>query len=108
MANSTRPVLSVRDLAVSYRTNGGWLNAVHNFHLEVSAGQIYGLVGESGSGKTTAARGILNYVPPNARVEPGSRVELLGETLTGRSRQQMQKVWGARLGLVPQSAGEAL
>ena len=107
MAAST-PVLRVHDLGISYRVGDGWLNAVADFQVEIGAGQIYGLVGESGSGKTTAARGILNYLPPNGRIEPGSQVLLLDEALTGKSRQQMQRIWGGRLGFVPQNPGEAL
>lgn len=109
MAASRRaPVLTVRDLGVSYESGGRWVNAVHDFQIEVCPGEIYGLVGESGSGKTTAARGILNYLPPNGRIEPGSEVLLGDESLCGRSRPFMQKVWGRQIGFVPQNPGQAL
>ncbi|NLH06720.1 MAG: ABC transporter ATP-binding protein [Chloroflexi bacterium] len=107
-ADGRTPVLTVRNLGVSYRTNGGWVSAVRDFQIEICPGQIYGLVGESGSGKTTAARGILNYLPPNGRIEPGSEVRLLDESLCGQPRHVMQKIWGRLMGFVPQHPGQAL
>ena len=102
------PVLRVENLSISYRVEGRWLRAVQDVQLTVEAGQIVGLVGESGCGKSTVAAGILRYLPPNGRIEPGSRIALAGEDLAGRSRRAMERVWGARMSLVPQDAGAAL
>lgn len=102
------PVLRVENLSISYRVEGRWLRAVQDVQLTVEAGQIVGLVGESGCGKSTVAAGVLRYLPPNGRIEPGSRIALAGEDLAGRSRRAMERVWGARMGLVPQDAGAAL
>src|SRR5690606_37293764 len=102
------PILRVDNLAISYRVEGRWLRAVDDVHLTVEAGQIVGLVGESGSGKSTIAAGILRYLPPNGRIEPGSRLALAGDDLIGRSRRSMQRIWGARMGFVPQDASAAL
>lgn len=101
-------VLRVDDLSISYRVEGRWLRAVQDVHLAVEAGQIVGLVGESGSGKSTVAAGILRYLPPNGRIEPGSQVTLAGDDLAGRPRRMMRRIWGARMGFVPQDASAAL
>ncbi len=101
-------VLRVENLDISYEVEGRWVEAVREFEIAIAAGQIVGLVGESGSGKSTAARGIMNYLPPNGRIEAGGRVELLGEELIGRSVGAMRAVWGERMSLIPQNPKEAL
>ncbi len=102
------PILAVDDLTISYRVGRRWLRAVHDIHLRVQAGEIVGLVGESGSGKSTVATGVMRFLPPNGRIEPGSRIALLGDELAGRSRREMQRVWGARMAFVPQNPATAL
>src|SRR5690606_6100415 len=82
--------------------------AASDVHLTVRAGEIAGLVGESGSGKSTVALGVLRYLPSNGRIEPGSEIALAGDDLTARSRRAMQRIWGARMGLVPQDPAAAL
>ncbi len=102
------PVLRVRNLAISYQVGGAWVRAASDVHLTVRAGEIAGLVGESGSGKSTVALGVLRYLPSNGRIEPGSEIALAGNDLTVRSRRAMQRIWGARMGLVPQDPAAAL
>ncbi|NLX11060.1 MAG: ABC transporter ATP-binding protein [Chloroflexi bacterium] len=101
-------VLQVENLSISYKVNGGWIRAVRGFQVEVRAGQIYGIVGESGSGKSTAASGVLRYLAANGRTELESRVTFLGEDLLAKSRREMQPVWGAQIGTVPQNPAAAL
>lgn len=104
----TTNVLRVSDLSISYAVEEGWLPAVRGFQMALDAGQIYGIVGESGSGKSTVARGVMHYLPPNGRIEPGAAVSMLGEDLAGKSRQTMRHVWGSSMALIPQNPRDAL
>jgi peptide/nickel transport system ATP-binding protein len=101
-------VLRVENLSISYKVKRDWLRAVRDFHIQIEPGQVYGLVGESGSGKSTVASGIMRYLGANGRTEPSSVVEFMGENLVTKSRREMQKFWGAKIGLVPQNPGAAL
>ena len=56
-------LLSVRDLSVSFVTEGGVARVLDAVSLSLAPGEIMGLVGESGCGKTTLARAILGALP---------------------------------------------
>jgi peptide/nickel transport system ATP-binding protein len=101
-------VLQVDNLSISYRVGKRWLPAVRDFHIDIQAGQIYGLVGESGSGKSTVARGVMRYLSDNARLEAGSVIRFMGEDLAQKSRREMLHYWGAQIAMVPQNPGAAL
>jgi peptide/nickel transport system ATP-binding protein len=62
-------VLAVRDLRITYQTEGGPVPAVRGVHLEIDRGEVLGLAGESGCGKSTIGLGLLRLLPADARVE---------------------------------------
>ena len=63
------PLLSVRDLRVSFPT----ATVVDGVSFDVQAGEIVGVVGESGSGKSMTARSVLRLLPKTARTEGSIR-----------------------------------
>jgi len=97
----TTPVLSIRDLSVSFRTAGGLVLAVQGVSLDVHAGETVAVVGESGSGKSTMAASVNRLLPSNGRVV-GGRILFEGRDLTDVPESQMIRLRGAGIGLVPQ------
>src|SRR5215475_13131627 len=67
-------LLSVRDLSVSFATEGGIARVLDAVSLSMAPGEIMGLVGESGCGKTTLSRAILGALPVNANVRGGALI----------------------------------
>ncbi len=59
---SDKPVLEVKDLAISYQTRKQLVPAVRGVNFTVRQGQTVGVVGESGCGKSTIAFGILDFL----------------------------------------------
>src|SRR5262249_52889574 len=80
------PMLSARKVAKSFMAGSHALRALVDISLELWPGETLGLVGESGSGKTTFAKLLLGLYAPDG----GSRIELDGESLPGRTRERSQ------------------
>ncbi|MFT5223135.1 MAG: peptide/nickel transport system ATP-binding protein [Glaciecola sp.] len=64
---ATGPVLSVRDLTVSYATPEGYVDAVDGVSFDLHPGESLGLVGESGCGKSTLGKALTQLLPPGAK-----------------------------------------
>ena len=62
------PLLSVRDLHVTYRSGGGDVPAVRGVDIDLEAGQTLGLAGESGCGKSSLAGALLRLLPKGTTV----------------------------------------
>ena len=62
-------VLSVRDLQVTYRTQGGDVPAVRGVSFDIPKGTVLGLAGESGCGKSTIAGAILRLHSAKTKIE---------------------------------------
>ncbi len=109
---SAQPLLSVRDLAVQYRTRRGLVDAVRGVSLEVEAGTVTALVGESGSGKSTVAQSVIGLLAGNGRVSGGS-ITLNERTdgvtdLVGLSERGWRHLRGRCIALIPQDPGNSL
>jgi len=65
------PLLSVRDLAVQFKTRKSTVRAVNGISFDLEAGETLGIVGESGCGKSVSALAMLGILPRAGRVTSG-------------------------------------
>jgi peptide/nickel transport system ATP-binding protein len=59
----SRPVLSVKDLTITYNSSAGPVPAVRGVSFDLAVGESLGLAGESGCGKSTLANSLLRLLP---------------------------------------------
>ncbi|GAB3537393.1 ABC transporter ATP-binding protein [Arthrobacter tecti] len=99
--NDGSPLLELRDVAITFTTSNGDVEAVRNAHLTVMPGETVAIVGESGSGKSTTALAAIGLLPGNGRVSSG-RIIFDGEDITTASEKRIVELRGSSIGMVPQ------
>ena len=96
------PLLSVRDLHVSYRTGSGPIPAVRGVSFDLAAGETLGLAGESGCGKSTLAGAIMRLLPKGTKVT--GEVLLGGEDVLEMKPGRLRAVRWTDMAIVFQGA----
>ena len=95
MAEPTKlntPIIATRQLARTFKTRGGTVEAVRGVDLRVEAGEIFGFLGPNGAGKTTTLRMLATLMAPTA-----------GEaTVAGADLRREPQEVRRRIGYVPQ------
>src|SRR5436309_5938507 len=93
------PLLEVKDLHVSFRTEDGVVKAVDGVSLTVQTGEVLGIVGESGSGKSVTMMSVMRLiVDPNAMFE--GEVIYKGRDIMKLSRDEMRSVRGSEIAMI--------
>ncbi|MCF4006428.1 ABC transporter ATP-binding protein [Corynebacterium uropygiale] len=101
-----QPILSVRDLSVSFPSEAGTVNAVRGVNFDLYPGRTLGIVGESGSGKSVTSMAIMGLLPDYAKIE-GS-ITLRDRELLDLNDQQMSSIRGNDIGMIFQDPLSAL
>ena len=101
------PLLEIRDLHVSFRTENGLVRAVDGLSLTVNTDDVVGIVGESGSGKTVSMMAVMRLIrDPNAIIT--GEVLLRGRNLMALPQSEMRAVRGAEIAMIFQDPMTAL
>ncbi|MGH1488564.1 MAG: dipeptide ABC transporter ATP-binding protein [Acidimicrobiales bacterium] len=99
MSNSPEhPLLEVRDLAVTFDSAEGPVEAVRGVSLDVAPGEVLGVVGESGSGKSVTMLAAMGLLPHTASVS-GS-VRFRGDEILGLPTEELREYRGRRIGMI--------
>ena len=93
------PLLEVRNLKVSFRSEDGVVKAVDGVSLTVAEGETLGIVGESGSGKSVTMLSVMRLITdPNARFE--GEVIYKGRNLMALTQDQIRGIRGAGIAMI--------
>ena len=103
---ASEPVISVRDLTVSFASEAGTVRAVRGMNFDLYPGKTLGIVGESGSGKSVTSMAIMGLLDKNASVK-GS-ITYHGEELLSKSDLEMSEIRGKGIAMVFQDPLSAL
>jgi peptide/nickel transport system ATP-binding protein len=108
------PLLSVRDLHVTFGLHEGVVKAVDGVSFDVLPGRVMGIVGESGCGKSVTTRAILQLVDVPGRINKGEILfrsdrhaggkdgAIIDLAKLPRHGARMRSIRGAEIGLIPQ------
>ena len=99
--------LEVKNLQISFRTQGGILKAVRNISFDLYKGETLAIVGESGSGKSVTSKAIMGILAGNSIVE-GGEIRYDGQDLLKISEDDFHKLRGDKIAMIFQDPMSSL
>ncbi len=106
--HNARPVLEVKDLSITFCSEGEILPAVDDISFSVRAGECLGIAGESGSGKSVTAMSLARLLPqPSGRISCGE-IYFQGRNVLRMTDRELQELRGAGISYIFQEPLNAL
>ena len=99
--------LEVKNLQISFRTQGGIVKAVRNISFDLYKGETLAVVGESGSGKSVTSKAIMGILAQNSIVE-GGEILYDGQDLLKISEEDFHKIRGDKIAMIFQDPMSSL
>ena len=93
-------LLEVTDLAVTFASQEGSVQAVDGVSFGIREGETVGLVGESGCGKSISALAILGLVRMMSNSTVTGKVEFMGRDLLALSEHEVRRVRGRDMSMI--------
>lgn len=93
-------LLEVKNLAVSFKTFFGEVEAVRDISFSVKASETVAIVGESGCGKSVTANSIMQLLPMPPAFFKHGEIFFEGEDLLKKKESEMQKIRGDKIAMI--------
>ena len=94
------PLLSIRDLSITFYSDEGLVKAVQNVSYDVHVAKTLAVVGESGCGKSVTALAVLSLIPdPPGKIGNGE-ILFKGENLLDAGEKQMRQIRGNDIAMI--------
>ena len=100
-------MLTIKDLAVGFRTRRGTVDAVKGVSLDLATGETLGVVGESGSGKSVTSYALMRILDAGGTMRAGDIV-YGGVDLRRASEREMGDIRGREISMIFQNPRAAL
>ena len=91
--------LSVNNLRISFRTDGGKVQAVRDISFDLYEGETLAIVGESGSGKSVTSKAVMGISAVNA-IHEGGEILYDGQDLVRIPEEEMHKLRGDKIAMI--------
>ena len=98
---SQEPLLSARDVEVTFSLRGNKLTAIRRTSLDLYEGETLAIVGESGSGKSVFTKCFVGMLDKNGSITNGS-IMYQGEDLAQFSEKDWLRIRGRKIAMVTQ------
>ncbi|AEQ50945.1 ABC transporter ATP-binding protein [Pelagibacterium halotolerans] len=98
----TDPLLSIRNLDVSFQLGERRVDAVRDVSLDIAPGETLALVGESGSGKSVTALSVLRLLPYPSASHPRGQIFFKGADLLAADDKTLRAVRGNDISMIYQ------
>lgn len=104
----TDPILSVRDLKVTFSGRGHDVTAVDGVSFDIRPGEIFGLVGESGCGKSVTCRSLIRLFGGSAPSRIEGSINFEARELAGLANADFVDIRGSLIAMIFQDPMTAL
>ena len=99
-------LLNIKNMVIDGFSDEKWHEIIKGVDLTLHKGEVLGLIGESGAGKSTLGLAAMGFARPGCRLTSGE-IWFDGVDLMKQSEAEKQKLRGARIAYVAQSAAAA-
>jgi peptide/nickel transport system ATP-binding protein len=97
---SSEIILEARNVAVTFKVEGGEVKAVKNMNFALKKGETIAIVGESGSGKSVTARAVMRLLSKRASIAKNASIILNGQDVTKLTESEMRKLRGDQVSMI--------
>jgi oligopeptide transport system ATP-binding protein len=104
----TPPLLSVRDLRVTFGSGDRIVHAVNGISYDLASGDTLGVVGESGCGKSVSSLALMRLLPKPAAKIPSGEIVFEGEEILSLSEDAVREIRGNRMAMIFQDPMSSL
>ncbi len=101
-------MLEIKDLKISYRLDGRFVEIIRGLDLKIDKGECVGLVGESGCGKTTAGLSITRLIPEKKTLITSGRILFGGKDILTFDSESLRNIRGKKISYVFQEPSSSL
>ena len=95
----SQPMVEVRDLSVTFRSEEGPIYAVNGVNLDLAAGETLALLGESGCGKSVTMKSLMRLHPSHKTRIDGS-IRVAGEDVLAMNNAALSRFRGKTVAMV--------
>jgi peptide/nickel transport system ATP-binding protein len=104
---TSRPLVTVDELKVTFKTRNGVVTAVSDVSFQVAKGETLGIVGESGSGKSVTSFALMRILDRAGKIAAGG-LDFSGVDLTNAPERIMRDLRGREMSMIFQNPRLAL
>jgi peptide/nickel transport system ATP-binding protein len=99
-------LLTMRGITIDGFADEKWNPIIKGVDLTLRRGEVLGLIGESGAGKSTLGLAAMGFARPGCKIT-GGEIVFDGIDLMAASERELERLRGARIAYVAQSAAAA-